>query len=84
MNYGLRAALASTPVLLLLSATLCALADDTVNATLEDASVWFAISQSDTSRTYQHRSFPSLALAGALASGVSEIRCWDAARPSMK
>ena len=45
MNYGLRAALASIPMLLLLSATLCALADDTVNVTLEDASVWFAMTE---------------------------------------
>jgi hypothetical protein len=45
MNYGLRAALASTPMLLLLSATLCALADGTVNVTLEDASVWFAMTE---------------------------------------
>ena len=45
MNYRLRAALASTPMLLLLSATLCALADDTVNVTLEDASVWFAMTE---------------------------------------
>jgi uncharacterized cupredoxin-like copper-binding protein len=38
LNYGLRAALASTPMLLMLAATPCALADGTVNVTLEDAS----------------------------------------------
>ena len=38
MNYGLRAALALTPMLLMLTATPCALADGTVNVTLEDAS----------------------------------------------
>ena len=38
LNYGLRAALASTPMLLMLTATPCALADGTVNVTLEDAS----------------------------------------------
>ena len=38
MNYGLRAALASTPMLLMLTATPYALADGTVNVTLEDAS----------------------------------------------
>jgi hypothetical protein len=32
-------------MLLLLSATLCALADGTVNVTLEDASVWFAMTE---------------------------------------
>jgi hypothetical protein len=38
MNYGLRTALALTPMLLTLTATPCALADGTVNVTLEDAS----------------------------------------------
>ena len=38
MNYGLRAAFASAPMLLMLTATPCALADGTVNVTLEDAS----------------------------------------------
>jgi hypothetical protein len=45
MNYRLRAALAPIPMLLLLSATLCALADDTVNVTLEYASAWFAMTE---------------------------------------
>ena len=38
LNYGPRAALALTPMLLMLTATPCALADGTVNVTLEDAS----------------------------------------------
>jgi uncharacterized cupredoxin-like copper-binding protein len=38
VNYGLRCALALTPMLLMLTATPCALADGTVNVTLEDAS----------------------------------------------
>jgi len=38
MNYRLRCALALTPVMLTLTATPCALADGTVNVTLEDAS----------------------------------------------
>ena len=38
LNYGPRCALALTPVLLMLTAMPCALADGTVNVTLEDAS----------------------------------------------
>ena len=38
MNYGPRCALALVPLLLMLGATPCALADGTVNVTLEDAS----------------------------------------------
>lgn len=38
MKYGLRAALASIPMLLMFTATPCALADGTVNVTLEDTS----------------------------------------------
>jgi uncharacterized cupredoxin-like copper-binding protein len=38
MNYGMRAAFTSAPLLLMLTATPCALADGTVNVTLEDAS----------------------------------------------
>jgi uncharacterized cupredoxin-like copper-binding protein len=38
MKYGLRAALASIPMLLMFTATQCALADGTVNVTLEDTS----------------------------------------------
>ena len=38
MNYGPRCALALVPLLLMLTATPCALADGTVNVTLEDAS----------------------------------------------
>jgi uncharacterized cupredoxin-like copper-binding protein len=38
MKYGLRAALASIPMLLMFTPTQCALADGTVNVTLEDTS----------------------------------------------
>ena len=38
MSYGSRAALVMSPMLLILMATQCALADGTVNVTLEDAS----------------------------------------------
>src|ERR1700722_19229456 len=38
MKYGLGAALASIPMLLMFAATPCALADGTVNVTLEDTS----------------------------------------------
>ena len=46
MNCGLQSAPASISVLLLLlSATLFVLADGPVNTTLEDASVWFAMTE---------------------------------------